>query len=169
MKGLGPREQERLIQEDTLDVGVAYRVSLLFLQSPVLGEVCVPLSKATPTGNCTNLLSVEHLLDEPPVQVLPKECVDLAAHRSKANKQASLVERKVCFISNAGSWGRGRVADICPKADSPPPGNQLGKSSYRQSVGGRAICRNSTVISDSHLQIGHQWSDQRHLGCSRCS
>ena len=40
------------------------------------------------------------------------------------------------FISNAGSWGRGRVADICPKADSPPPGNQRGKSSYRQSVGG---------------------------------
>ena len=74
MKGLGPREQERLIQEDTLDVGVAYRVSLLFLQSPVLGEVCVPLSKATPTGNCTNLLSVEHLLDEPLVQVLPRVC-----------------------------------------------------------------------------------------------
>ncbi|XP_070632036.1 uncharacterized protein C14orf132 homolog [Bos indicus] len=29
---------------------MAYRVSLLFLQIPVLGEVCVPLSKATPTG-----------------------------------------------------------------------------------------------------------------------
>ena len=56
-----------------------------------------------PTGNCTNLLSVEHLLDELPVQVLSKECVDLAAHRSKANKQARLMERKVCFISNAGN------------------------------------------------------------------
>ena len=29
------------------------------------------------------------------------------------------------------------------------------------------ICRNSTVISESHLQSGHQWSDQRHLGCFR--
>ena len=50
--------------------------------------------------------------------------------------QARLAERKVCFISNAGSWRKGRVADICPKADSPPPGNQWGKSSYRQSGGG---------------------------------
>ena len=50
--------------------------------------------------------------------------------------QARLAERKVCFISNAGSWRKGRVADICPKADSPPPGNPWGKSSYRQSVGG---------------------------------
>ena len=31
------------------------------------------------------------------------------------------------------------------------------------------ICRNSTVISESHLQSGHQWSDQRHLGCFRYS
>ena len=41
-----------------------------------------------------------------------------AAHCSKANKQARLVERKVWFISGAGNCG-GRVADICPKADSP--------------------------------------------------
>ena len=31
------------------------------------------------------------------------------------------------------------------------------------------ICRNSTVISESHLQSGHQWSDQSHLGCFRYS
>lgn len=43
-----------------------------------------------------------------------------AAHCSKANKQARLVERKVWFISGAGNCG-GRVADICPKADSPHP------------------------------------------------
>ena len=43
----------------------------------------------------------------------------LAAYRSEASKQARLVERKVCFISDAGSWGRGRVVDVCPKADSP--------------------------------------------------
>ena len=41
--------------------------------------------------------------------MLPK-CVRggcLAAHRSKANKQGRLVERKVCFISDAGKWRRG--------------------------------------------------------------
>ena len=31
-----------------------------------------------------------------------KECVDPAAHCSKANRQARLVEMKVCFISDAG-------------------------------------------------------------------
>ena len=36
----------------------------------------------------------------------------------KSIKQARLVERKVCFISDAGNW-EGR-ADICPKADSLP-------------------------------------------------
>ena len=29
----------------------------------------------------------------------------LAAYHPKANKQARLVERKVCFISDAGNWG----------------------------------------------------------------
>ena len=46
-----------------------------------------------------------------------------------------------------------------------PAGNQWGKSFYRQEG---AACRDSTAISDSHLQIGHQWSDQCHLGCFRC-
>ena len=31
----------------------------------------------------------------------------LATHCSKANKQTRLVERKVCFISDAGNWGEG--------------------------------------------------------------
>ena len=33
---------------------------------------------------------------------------DLAAHRSKANKKARFVEKKVCFILEAGNrvWGR---------------------------------------------------------------
>ena len=38
------------------------------------------------------------------VHMLPKGEVDPAAHRSKANKQARLVERRVCFISDASSW-----------------------------------------------------------------
>ena len=33
----------------------------------------------------------------------------------KASKQVRLVERKVCFISDAGNWrGRWKVTDICP-------------------------------------------------------
>ena len=49
----------------------------------------------------------------------------LAAHHPKANKQATLVERKVCFISDAGNMGKGgRVVDICPKADSTAPNQQ---------------------------------------------
>ena len=52
--------------------------------------------------------------------VLPQR--GLAAHRSKANKEARLVERKVCFILDPGNWGWGR-ADVCPKAN-PPHNNQ---------------------------------------------
>ena len=46
---------------------------------------------------------------------------DPAACCSKASKQARLVERKVCLILDAGNWEWGRVADICPTADCPPP------------------------------------------------
>ena len=50
-----------------------------------------------------------------------------AARCSKANKQAKLVERKVCSISDASNWEAGdevwRMADVCPKDDSPPFGN----------------------------------------------
>ena len=49
----------------------------------------------------------------------------LAAHHPKANKQATLVERKVCFISDASNMGKeGRVVDICPTADSTAPNKQ---------------------------------------------
>ena len=87
-----------------------------------------------------------------------------AAQCSKANKGARLVERKVCFILDASNWGGWRRADSCPKAISPPPRQSVGKSFYRWREG--AAWRNSTVSSDSHLEIGHAviwWSDQRHL------
>ena len=44
----------------------------------------------------------------------------LAAHCSKANKEARLVERKVCFILEAGNQG-GRELDSCLKASCPSP------------------------------------------------
>ena len=43
----------------------------------------------------------------------------------------------------------------------------VGKSFYRLREG--ATRRNSTVSSDSHLEFGHQWSDERHLDCGRYS
>ena len=79
---------------------------------------------------------------------------------SKVNKEDRLVKRKVCFILDSGNQA-GRE-DICLKADSPAP--QSGHMSfYRQREG--ATCRNHTVSSDSHLEIGHQWSNQSHLDC----
>ena len=63
------------------------------------------------------------------------------------------------------TW-RGWREDICPKADSPRPPATMklgGKSFYKQREG--ATGRNSTVSSDSHLEIGHQWSDRHLLDC----
>ena len=57
----------------------------------------------------------------------------------------------------------GGVVNICPKANSPL--TVRGKSFYRHSVGSGATCRNSTINSDSHLKIGHWWSEQHHLNC----
>ena len=59
----------------------------------------------------------------------------LAACCPKANKQASLVEKKVCFISDVSNWGARRGADTCPKTDSPHHQQAEGKSFYRRGVG----------------------------------
>ena len=60
--------------------------------------------------------------------------VGSAAPHSKTNKQAKLVEGKVCFISDASNcWGR---ADVCQRqtAHLPPP-QAVGKSFYRPGEG----------------------------------
>ena len=57
----------------------------------------------------------------------------LAAGYSKASKQVRLVEREVCFISDAGKGG-GRVADLCPKAGLPTP--EQGENFYNVLGGG---------------------------------
>ena len=50
----------------------------------------------------------------------------LAAHCSKASKQARLVEGTQGSLLCFRCWqpGRGRVVDICPKADSTAPNKQ---------------------------------------------
>ena len=73
-----------------------------------------------------------------------------------------LVERKVCFISDASNCDWGCVADICLKSDPPPPRDKQGVGAFIDRVwggGGRVTCRNSIEISKSHLQIGLHWSD----------
>ena len=54
--------------------------------------------------------------------------------------------------------------NICPKAESrfPDPGNQWGKSFYRQNWE-RGLHVEIAQSALSHLQIGLQWSDQCHL------
>ena len=88
---------------------------------------------------------------------------------SKASKQARLVERKVCFISDAGNWRREGGGRLLSKANSPTPDKAAGENVYKQRWGsGGTPRRNSTVISHSHLQIGHQWSDQHDLDHFEC-
>ena len=56
----------------------------------------------------------------------------LGTHCSKANKQARLVERKVCFISDAGN--QAGMGEDSPQADSSPP-NEQGVRAFTDGVG----------------------------------
>ena len=69
----------------------------------------------------------------------------------------------MCLILDAGNWWVGWGTPV--QRPSPPPttNGQLGKSFNRQMEG--AIDNSSTVSSDSHLEIGPEWSDQHHIGC----
>ena len=69
------------------------------------------------------------------------------------------MERKTCFISDAGNWQVGGRwgGQTSVQRLSPHP---------KQS---EVTDRNSTVCSDGHLKIGRQWSDQRHLDGFRYS
>ena len=99
------------------------------------------------------------------MRVLPNP--GLAARRLKANSQETSVGRKgkVALFRSLATGGGGVGVDTCPKADCPP--DNQGTRAFIDREG--ATCRNNTVSSDSHLEIGHQWSDQRHLDCFRYS
>ena len=61
----------------------------------------------------------------------------LAARCSKANKQARLVERKVCFISDARNCRGGWQTSVQKPTPTPPcPEQAEGESFYRQELGG---------------------------------
>ena len=67
---------------------------------------------------------------------------------SKANKQARSVERKVCFevlVTLGGGW-RISVQRLTPSPD------KHGVRAFIDRVGDAVTCRNSIVVSNSHLQ-----------------
>ena len=74
--------------------------------------------------------------------------VGLAAYRSKANRQARLVERNACFISDTSNWGEGEGGRHLFKGWLPPSllPTSRGWEPYRQSWGWSVTCRSNTVI-----------------------
>ena len=58
--------------------------------------------------------------------------------------------------------GDGVEVDVCQRP--PPPADNQGIRAFILIPWERATCRNNIVSSDNLLQIGHQWSDQCHLG-----
>ena len=85
----------------------------------------------------------------------------------KPTKRPGWWERKLALFwipatgAGGGYWGGG----VCLSSGQLPATyiQPVGKSFYRPRE--VAICRNSTVSSSSHLEIGHQWTGQRHLDC----
>ena len=64
------------------------------------------------------------------------------------------MERKVCFFSDAGTWGGGGWWTFVQRLT--PPHDKQGVRAFIDRVAGaeRGItCRNSTVITNSHLQL----------------
>ena len=80
-----------------------------------------------------------------------------AARRSKANKETRLVERKVCFILEAGSQGGRRTPVQRPAIG--------GKSFYRR----RERAETAQAALTGILKLVMQWSDQWHLDCFKYS
>ena len=79
----------------------------------------------------------------------------------KANNEARLVERKVCFILEVSNqWGR---VDFCPKVNSPwlaTSGQEL-----LQMGGGGLFTETVQSALTVILKLVMQWSDQCHLDC----
>ena len=59
-------------------------------------------------------------------------------------------------------WGR---ADACPKADFPPVDSQWA----RAFIGCSGAKIEKQYSPESHLEIGHWWSDLHHLDCFKYS
>ena len=82
----------------------------------------------------SDLLCRQHSTQIREALLLQKGVWSLAACHSRAKKQARLVERKVCFISDIGNceWGWGGVYNH-PKADSPALATSGARAFYSRS------------------------------------
>ena len=88
-----------------------------------------------------------------------------AAHCSKTHKQAGWWKGKFALFHMLATGEEGGAGKYLCKGQLSlwqPMGQEL-FFFLRQKEG--ATCKNRTVSSDSHLQIGHRWSDQQRLGC----
>ena len=98
--------------------------------------------------------------------ILPKECVGRLFATRKPINRPGWWKGNFALFQMLATWvegSRGRVVDICSKADFPQwqEGQELLQTEVERWWG--TTCKNSTVISDSHLQTGHRWSNQHHL------
>ena len=77
------------------------------------------------------------------------------------SQQGSRAAGKKGLLYFGGWQGKGR-GGLMSKGGHPPL--PLSGQELLQVEGGDS-CRNITVNSDSHLEISHQWFDQRHPDC----
>ena len=93
---------------------------------------------------------------------------NLPAHRSKANEEARLVEKKVCFISEASNQGWGQTPVV--QSQTYFTDNQWArafKGAFQGWIGGRRGLYAETALSALTVILNSviQWSDQHHLDC----
>ena len=93
----------------------------------------------------------------------------LAAQCSKASEHARLVERKVCFISDASNCGGGQTSVQRP--DTPPRHTHTNKQGIRNFIDRERGLHAETAQSALTfiLKLVMWWSDKRHLDCFRYS
>lgn len=109
------------------------------------------------------------------IQLIYKKFIIVNLHYQKAgsscsnrNKEVKLVETKVRFISdgcngNGVEVGWGVVGVMTVQRLTPPSPESVSTIFHR--LREAATCRNSTVHSNSHREIGLWWSDGHHLHC----
>ena len=93
----------------------------------------------------------------------------LVAQHSKASEHAMLVERKICFISDAGNCGGGQTSVQRP--DTPPRHTHTNKQGIRNFIDRERGLHAETAQSALTViwKLVMCWSDKRHLGCFRYS
>ena len=89
----------------------------------------------------------------------PQSRTRLSDQHTHTHTHARLMRKKVCFILDAGNWQGGGWTSV--QRPTLSDCQSVGQSFHRLREG--ATCRNSTVSSE----IGHWWSDEHHLDCSK--